>query len=282
MESEGRVAIILAGGEKQAVRVRNAGIAGSQGIPKQFRRLFGESTLFEQTRRRLALNFSDERILTIVTRGHRRLYEPVVEGVLPGTLVVQPRNRGTAPEVLYALLRLQKTVPNAAVAIFPSDHYVEDDAAFMRYVDLAFEGIRVRPDLLVVLGTTPDYPEVNYCWIEMGDRIAEYLRLFQIRGFWERPPHKLAMRLWQMGCLWNSSIFVGQLSVLLLLMKKVFPQLTASFEALGLAIGGINENDAAEAIYGTVSEQDFSHEISVENLESLAVLPVAGVEWSDP
>lgn len=253
----------------------------SKGIPKQFCRLFEDSTLFEQTRRRVALAFSDEQILTIVTGAHRRFYEPSLKDIMPERVVVQPRNRGTAAALLYALLRVEKTAPDAAVVVFPSDHYVEDDAAFMRYVELAFAGIRARPDLLVVLGTTPDHPEVNYCWIEMGDRIAEYLRLFRIRAFWEKPSRRVAQRLWQTGCLWNSSVFVSQLSALRLLMRETFPQLTVSFDGWRSAIGEANESEVAEVINGALSEQNFSHEIAVKCPESLAVLPVAGVEWSD-
>jgi mannose-1-phosphate guanylyltransferase len=282
MESERRVAIILGCTEKEELRSQQAGAASPRGIPKQFCRLVGESTLFEQTRQRVALTFPEDHTLTIVTQAHRRFYEPVLKDILPERLVVQPRNRGTAPALFYALLRLQRMAPNAGVVIFPSDHYVEDNAAFMRYVDLAFEGIRVRPDLLIVLGTTPDYPEVDYCWIESGDRIAEYLRLFQIRGFWEKPSHRMAMRLWRRGCLWNSSVFVGQLSVLLLLMRKLFPQLTQSFEKLRSTIGEANEGEAAEATFEAVSERDFSRELSAKCPGGLAVLPVAGVEWRDP
>ncbi len=182
--------------------------------------------------------------------------------------------------MLYALAR-QTIAPGAAVAIFPSHHYVEDDAAFMRHVDLAFEGIRARPDLLVLLGATPDGPEVDYCWIEMGDRISEYVQLFQIRGFWEKPPHKLAMRLWQSGCLWNSSVVVAQVPVLLSVMRKVLPRLAASFDDVRSMIGTERESEVIEAIYATVSDQDFSHEILAKCPGNLAVLPVAGVEWSD-
>lgn len=89
------------------------------------------------------------------------------------------------------------------------------------------------------------------------------------------------MRLWQLGCLWNSSVLVAQLPVLLLLMRKVFPQLSASFDNLRLMIGTGNESAAVEAIYGAISAQDFSHEVSARCPNNLAVLPVAGVEWSD-
>jgi mannose-1-phosphate guanylyltransferase len=248
MDSEERVAIILAGSERKRLKSlahRNA----ERDVPEQFGRLVPESTVLDHTRQRVALAFPPERTMKVVTRAHRRFYEGLLCDVSPARLVVQPRSRGTAPAMLYALFRSQRVAPSAAAAIFPSHHYVEDDAAFMRHVDIAFEGIRARPDLLVLLGTTPDGPEADYCWIEMGDRVSEYLRLFQIRRFWERPSHKLAIRLWQSGCLWNSSIVVAQVSVLLLLMRKVFPQLAASFDNVRSVIGTERESEVVEALY---------------------------------
>lgn len=249
--------------------------------PKQFCRILGKSTILERTFDRIALSFPAERILTVVTRAHARFYDTELpEAMFPG-LVVQPRNRGTAPAILYALVRAQKMDSNAAVAIFPSDHFVNDDAAFMRHVDLAFEAIKVRPDLLVLLGITPDGPEVDYCWMQMGDRVAEYLSLFQIRSYWERPPRPLALRLWQMGCLWNSSVLVGQTAVLRSLMRGAFPQLFASFGELSARIDSGDGGEAADAIYETIAEQDVFHEIAWGLVKNLAVLPVAGVDWND-
>ena len=274
------MAIILAGSERKGLKSlahRNA----DRDTAEQFRGLVPESTILDHTRQRVALAFPPERTMTVVTRAHKRFYEALLSDVSPARLVVQPRNRGTAPAMLYALFRSQRIAPSAAAAIFPSHHYIEDDVAFMRHVEIAFEGIRARPDLLVLLGTTPDGPEVDYCWIEMGDRISEYLRLFQIRRFWERPSHKLALRLWQLGCLWNSSVIVAQVPVLLLLMRKILPQLAASFDNVRSMIGTEREGEVVEAIYRTISDQDFSHEISARCPGNLAVLPVAGVEWID-
>jgi mannose-1-phosphate guanylyltransferase len=280
MDSKERAAIILAGSEKKGpTSVTRAD--SDRNVPKQFLRLSGESTVLERTRRRVALAFPPERTTIVVTRAHSRFYETLLSDVSPNRLVVQPRNRGTAPAMLYALFRSQKITRNSAVAVFPSHHYVGDDAAFMRHVDLAFEGVRARPDLLVLLGTAPDGPEVDYCWIEMGDRIGEYLQLFQIRGFWEKPSPRLAIRLWQSGCLWNSSVVVGRMPALLLLMRSILPQLTASFYGMRATIGTERESEAAEAIYETLPDRDFSHEVATRRPGNLAVLPVAGIEWSD-
>jgi mannose-1-phosphate guanylyltransferase len=280
MDSGERAAIILVGeeGKRQSSPTHACAdrFAARRGC-----RLFKDQTTLGQTRQRVALGFPPERTLIVVTKAHQGVYERLLSDVPPARVVIQPHDRGTAPAILYALTRLLKITPDAAVAIFPSDHYVEDDTAFMRHVDLAIEGVKVRPDLLVLLGASPNGAEVDQCWLEMGDRVAEYLRFFHLRGFWEKPHRRLAMRLWELGCLWNSSVFVAQLPVLRLAMTKVFPELCASFDAFRSRLGTESESEMAEAVYRSIPAMDFSREVLARRSDNVAVLPMAGVEWNE-
>jgi hypothetical protein len=47
---------------------------------------------------------------------------------------------------------LYKAAPDACVGVFPSDHFVSDDREFMRHVDLAFDAVGSRPEMIAVLG----------------------------------------------------------------------------------------------------------------------------------
>ena len=235
--------------------------------------------MLEQTWRRVAPAFPSERILTIVTRSHSRFYTHLLSRTSSKRIIVQPHSRGIAPAILYALLRLQDISGNATLAIFPSYHYVEDDTAFMRHVEIALEGVRVRPDLVVLLGAIPDGPETDYCWIEMGDRVPEYLRLAHVQRLSERPSHSGAMLRWRLGWLWNSSVIVARIPALLLLMRHVFPQLYTSFDHLYAVASAKVESEAVEALYAAISEQDFWREVATRSPANLAVLPIAGVEW---
>ena len=49
------------------------------------------------------------------------------------------------PALLYGLLRVTMMAPRGPVAIFPSNHYVSDDAAFIAHVEGAhLFGIKTR------------------------------------------------------------------------------------------------------------------------------------------
>ncbi len=282
MDLGGRWAVILAGGDGIRLRSLTRMIAGDE-RPKQFCPILGRDTLLEQTRRRATLAVPADRSLVVVTRAHERFYGPLLDRMPSRNLVIQPENRGTAPAILYALLRLATTAPTGLVAILPSDHYVSDDAEFMAHVDRAFEAVRARPETVVLLGITPGSPEVEYGWIEPAEPVAIQgaPTLFRVRRFWEKPSRALAEELWARGCLWNTFVMVGRVSAFLALIRSATPDLYEAFEEVRLALNTGRETEAVEAVYDRLPSMNFSHQVLAARPASLAVLPVSGVEWSD-
>lgn len=138
-----RYAVILAGGDATKLMSLTRRITGRP-VPKQFCPVAGESTLLEQTRRRVALEISPKRTLLVLNRRHQAFYGDQIADVPESRLVVQPENRGTAPAILFALLRLAKVNPYAVVTVFPSNHYVDDDGRFMSYADVAMGTATLR------------------------------------------------------------------------------------------------------------------------------------------
>ena len=98
------------------------------------------------------------------------LHEPYYSAILGDTpasnLIEQPRNIGTAPAILYSVLKIAAVDPQAVVALFPSDHYVSDNTKFMTHIRSAFETAHFGQDLVILLGVEPESPETEYGWIE--------------------------------------------------------------------------------------------------------------------
>jgi hypothetical protein len=173
----------------------------------------------------------------VVHHAHERFYAPILgRSVASHNLIVQPENRGTAPATLYSLLRLAATTPFAQVAIFPSDHFIDDDHKFMRHVERAFAATALRPELIVLLGIAPQWAETAYGWIEPGAVIGD-TPVFQVYHFWEKPRSDLAGELLGRGCVWNSFVMVGQLSALLGLFLIALPELYWAFNKIRPVIG---------------------------------------------
>jgi mannose-1-phosphate guanylyltransferase len=175
--------------------------------PKQFCRLFDGQTLLEQTRRRADLIIRPDRQLVVVTRAHAPYYVDLTRELLPGRLVVQPRNRGTAPAIMLAALALRGLDGDAPMVVLPSDHDVADGVAFMTAVAEAVRVAVARPDALVLLGLEARSAETEYGWIEPV--LDAGSGLSPIRRFWEKPSAAQARVLLERCCLWNSFVMVG-------------------------------------------------------------------------
>lgn len=277
--------LILAGGEGTRLRSLTERIAGDD-RPKQFCPILGRDTLLAETRQRAALAVSPHRTLVVVTETHERFYAPLLADVWSRQIVVQPESRGTAPAILYALLRLHTMAPADPVAIFPSDHYVSDDEAFMAHVRAAFGALTVWPDLVVLLGIRPDGLQDEYGWIEPGETMAAPTQpwpwsLHRVRRFWEKPSRALGETLRHRGCLWNSFVLVARIPALLRLMKDTVPDLYQAFGPIRPTLNTRREAAAVRALYAGLPVMDFSRQVLSAPGANLAVLRVSGVGWND-
>lgn len=274
-----RWAVILAGGDGTRLQSMTRAITGDN-RPKQFVPVIGHKTLLDQTRSRVALSVPHSRTLFVVSEKHRRFYESLA----PSNLVLeQPENKGTGPAILYALMRLAAKSPAAVVALFPSDHFFADDEAFMAHVDVAYESTQFQPATVTLLGITPTAPETEYGWIEPERSIlgSAPLSITRVNRFWEKPDSACAKELMDRGCLWNSFVMVGRVDALLRLIQTAQPGLYSEFSKISHTFESVDERGSLHDLYSRIPDSNFSHEVLATHPESLTVLRVGDVGWSD-
>jgi mannose-1-phosphate guanylyltransferase len=275
-------ALLLAGGDGRRLKPLTRQIAGDP-RPKQFCAIFDGETLLDRTRRRADLFTRADQHVIVVSREHEPYYQGLARELAPDRLVVQPRNAGTAPGILYPLLRIRQLAGNVPVAVFPSDHYISDDGAFVTIVSHAVDVVRARPAAVVLLGVEATAPETEYGWID-PDPVPLPLAgepAFPIRRFWEKPSARLAERLYERGALWNSFVMVGYVDAFLDLTRRVAGDLLAAFEPLRLAQGTPGEAGAAERVYAALEPSGFSERVLVPGADALLTVRAKSVDWSD-
>ena len=277
-----RWAVILAGGDGTRLQSITRAMTGDN-RPKQFVPVIGGTTLLDQTRRRVARCVMSSQTFIVVTQKHHRFYESLAHEISPGLLLQQPANKGTAPAIIYALLRLATKSLRATVALFPSDHFFTDDERFMSCVDTAFDAAQIMPETITLLGITPASPEKEYGWIEPQRSIlgSAARSITQVRRFWEKPSATLAHTLMERGCLWNSFVIVGRVDALLRMTQAAVPQLCASFAAVTPAFETTRERGALTELYSRIDEVNYSHEVLAARPQDLSVMRVDDVGWSD-
>jgi mannose-1-phosphate guanylyltransferase len=274
-----RWGVILAGGEGTRLRPLTQLICGDD-RPKQFCPLFGGATLLDLTRRRAARSIRDDQILVVLTSAHEQFYIHDLAHVPVSRQVVQPSNRGTAPALLYSLLRVHRMDPTATVACLPSDHYYSDDGKFSEALDTAFDFAESNSPSVVLLGARPARPEVEYGWIEPGAPWPGYYpQLSHVKTFWEKPCLDLARILMGRACLWNTFVMVGRVTAFLEVLTAAVPQLWQAFHPI--MSSGEQDPRAVQVLYDRLSSIDFSTCVLAEAAGWFTVLPLGEVEWGD-
>jgi mannose-1-phosphate guanylyltransferase/mannose-6-phosphate isomerase len=205
-----------------------------EAYPKQFHRITGPESLFQQTCRRLTGDLFGD--FTVVSNHqHRFLIAEQLEeiGARAANIVLEPVGRNTAPAACIAALIAGRTDPDALVLLAPSDHVIADADSFADTVRIGANA--AREGALVTFGVPPDCPHTGYGYIETdGAEIA----VLPVRRFVEKPSREVAEAYLDSGRFyWNAGIFLFRAATLLELLQIHAPNiLTTCRRALNEAV----------------------------------------------
>lgn len=201
--------------------------------PKQLLPLIGADSLLQATVRRVEGIAGAELAPPIVVCNEE--YRFVIAEQLrlmdkPGTIVLEPSGKNTAPAVTLAALSVAKNAADPVLLVMPADHVILDLLAFQRVVS---QGARLAAEgAVVTFGITPDAPETGYGYIQSGlvypassnPLSPTCARL--ITRFVEKPDLATAQAYLDAGAyLWNSGLFMMRASVWLSAMAACRPDI---------------------------------------------------------
>ena len=245
--------------------------------PKQLLPLAGgEESLLAATVRRLRARLPADQIY-IATGAH--LLEATAAAVpeIPrANLLAEPKPRNTAPCIAWATNTILRRDDKALVAVFPADHYIGNEPAFLQSVDQALDG--ARRGYLTTIGIVPTRPETGYGYIETGDPIIE--PLFDVARFVEKPDRERA-ELYLAGGkhLWNAGMFFFQAQLMADAVRAHLPELAAGLAQVEEAAARGEEAKALEAIFPGLPSISIDHGV-MEHERRLAVVP-GDFGWND-
>ncbi len=177
--------------------------------PKQFLKLTSELSMLQDTLKRLegVPGLADP--LVICNHEHRFLVAEQLRaiGAKPKLLLLEPMGRNTAPAVAAAALALAAEDPKALMLVLPSDHCIQDRAAFHRAIATA--SAAAAQGLMTTFGIIPDSPETGYGYIRRGPALQGLKGVHAIERFVEKPDAVRAQEFLDSGeYFWNSGMFL--------------------------------------------------------------------------
>ncbi|MDP2160031.1 MAG: sugar phosphate nucleotidyltransferase, partial [Flavobacterium sp.] len=109
-------------------------------FPKQFHDMLSSGeTLIQKTFSRLSKLIPTENILILTNEKYNDLVLTQLPMVKQEQVLLEPAMRNTAPCILYASLKIQKINPDAVMVVAPSDHWIEDETAFISNLQECFD-----------------------------------------------------------------------------------------------------------------------------------------------
>ncbi|HEY4126281.1 MAG TPA: mannose-1-phosphate guanylyltransferase/mannose-6-phosphate isomerase [Rhizomicrobium sp.] len=248
-------------------------------LPKQLLKLRGERTMIQDTVLRAQMLGAAAPAL-LCNDGHRFLVaEQMLEiGVKPASIVLEPVARNTAPAAAIAALITAEQDPQGVVLLLPSDHFVDDTAAFHRAALAA--AAAARDGYLVTFGITPTQPETGYGYIKRSTS-AHAAGAFAVEAFVEKPDAaKAATYLASGEYCWNSGMFAFRADVFLEEMGRLQPAiLTAAKAALALAERDLDFVRLNAEEFGKAPNISIDYAV-MEKTSRAAVVPCE-IGWSD-
>ncbi|WP_125076467.1 mannose-1-phosphate guanylyltransferase/mannose-6-phosphate isomerase [Pseudoxanthomonas sp. SGT-18] len=247
-----------------------------EAYPKQFLPLVGEASLLQATWQRIAPLASGP-ALVVANGEHRFMVAEQLRqaGCKPGAILLEPVARNTAPAIAVAALHATTSGEDPLLLVLPSDHVIQDEAAFRDAVRVAADA--AEAGRLVTFGIVPTGAETGYGYIKAapGDGVRP------VEQFVEKPDLETARTYVAKGTYyWNSGMFLFKASRYLAELERLNPAMLRACR--GALEGASHDEDfirLEKTAFGECPSDSIDYAV-MEKTSAAAVLPL-DVGWND-
>jgi mannose-1-phosphate guanylyltransferase/mannose-6-phosphate isomerase len=240
--------------------------------PKQLLPINGSETLIQQTARRLLCRVSPDRLFVVTNDDHKfevkgQLSE--IDPALPEGVLTEPAARNTLPAIALAVQTIARQDPDAIIGVFPSDHAIDNEAAFLHAWEEAERA--AEQGYLTLIGIAPTAPATGYGYIEPAEILSGQgsADIRHVRRFVEKPDSATAAAFVQRGYLWNGGMFIFRAVDFMTMLRCYQPDIYAAFCS----------GKPLDEIYADLPNISMDVGLS-EKAEKVAVV-TADMQWSD-
>jgi mannose-1-phosphate guanylyltransferase len=248
-----------------------------ESYPKQFHDMLGTGkSLLQSTFDRLAKLIPEENILILTNSQYKNLVTEQLPNITSNQIVLEPAMRNTAPCILLASLKIQQLNPEGVMIVAPSDHWIEDEDAFINDVQIAFDACETN-DCLMTIGIEPTFPNTGYGYIRASKQ-AEKIK--KVEKFTEKPDYATAKTFLNEGnYTWNAGIFIWSVSSILSSFQTHIPKLFDLFLQALPVLNTASESSFLEEHYAKAPNISIDYAI-LEKAPNISMIS-SSFDWND-
>ncbi len=254
--------------------------------PKQFLRLFGRTSLLQETHRRISRLAPSSCHRYVIPEAYLNLLFKEIK-IHPNNILIEPEGKNTFPAICLAAIHLP---PDGTMVVLPSDHLIGQESNFYSAINFATE--LAKRGYLVTFGIEPTRIETGYGYIEIGEEVLERkakngasnvkepLFAFTALSFKEKPDLNRAKEYVKSGhYLWNSGIFVWQVKTFLQGVNLFYPNFFSALLKYQKSIGTKEEKEARKELYQKAPNISVDYAI-MEKAKKVVVVK-SNFQWDD-
>ena len=200
--------------------------------PKQCLSLGDGPAAIVSTIERLRPLIPVDRILVATGREMESAVRASLPDIPPENFIVVPWGRNTAPCIGLGAVEIGRRSPDAVMAVFPSDHQIDDDESLRSVVSGAAAAAKAT-NAFVTIGVEPTRPETGFGYVEVGPQMGEWGGhcFLKVSRFREKPSIDLAREFVDSGqYLWNAGMFVFTVGALKDALRRFLPRTSEALE----------------------------------------------------
>ncbi len=273
--------------------------------PQKFCTYVDSQSILEHTWSCARAIVAEKNIVTITLEEHRahiatQSAEPSADSI-PGRIMYQPANRGTAAAIFLGLANILAEDPDARVMVLPADYFIYPEAPFIAAAKQCFQYSQQIPNKAILLGAEAKWSNPEYGWIETqrrqerlpraGEQLsADNSMLLSVRRYSDKPDQSKCNELYLNGAFWSTRIFTVNGEMLWRMAQEYLPMMAIKMNYIREIFNFYAHNEIAfkdlqeplRLSYYNLIAQDFAAEFIQPAARNFCVLPLGGIDLYRP
>lgn len=270
-----KTAIIMAGGKGERFWPKSR-----QDMPKQFLSLSGDGkSMLQLTVERISGFVSLYDTFVVTNNNYKALVLKQLPGLPEENIICEPEGRNTAPCIGLgaAVISTRYKDADPVVIVLASDHMIKDCTSFSDCLESACNFANDSLGI-VTIGIKPNYPETGYGYI-CYDTDTVNNGVYKVSSFTEKPDRQKAEEYLKSGkYLWNSGMFVWNLSTIKEAYRKHLPDMYGTLEKIKDSLSNEPPGDIS-GLFSTMEPESVDYGI-MEKSDNIYIIP-GDFGWDD-